>query len=916
MKKIDLQGLWNFCLDKDKVGIEEKYYNNLFEDNITLPTTVSQAQKGIPSDEMHAGYLTDPYLFEGYTWYNREVEFKDIEDKELFLIIERTRVSHVWVDDKYAGSNNSLCSSHKYKITPFIGKGKHKITIMVDNTSYPVKGGHMTSPDTQTNWNGITGQLYIDICNKVFLENIQIYPDLEGNKILVKTMLKGGPKHTVKVFVSDEKINQVSNYDLIEGENQFIYSMEEKATAWSEHTPKVYTLHLDDLTVKFGFRNFSAAGKYFEINGRRTFLRGKHDGLIFPMTGYAPTDVDSWINVLKTAKEYGINHYRFHTCTPPDAAFTAADLLGIYMEPELPFWGTVTNTGEENHDEAAQKYLIEEGFRILNEFGNHPSFVMMSLGNELWGSKERLNEILGMYRKYDTRHLYTQGSNNFQFMPCILENEDFYCGVRFSKERLFRGSYAMCDAPLGHIQTLPPNYIYNYDAMIRPVAISKGESLGGEIAIQYGTGTKIVQMDASEEIIPNIPVVSHEIGQYAMYPDFTEIDKYTGVLKARNLELFKEQLNEKNMLHLSDRFFRASARFAAECYKAEFETALRSNELAGFQVLDLQDFTGQGTALVGILNSFMENKGVITQGEWSQFCNDVVLLAEFPKQIFTSGESLSLGIKLAVYSNSHIVNPKLRLSVLDEEEVIEAKEQIIAGTYANGLYNLGHITMKMPVVNVPKKLVVTVSIEESKVCNSYNVWTYPPVKAVNVDKDIIITSNIEEVCKSLLDGGKVLYYPNNLDNSNSIEGTYCTDFWCYPMFRSISESVGRPVPVGTHGILADKGHSIFKYFPTECYSTPQWYDFITNSRALILDNFSVEPIVWTIDNFERNHRLGNILETSIGKGKLLICTADLSGIKDSETAKWLEYSILNYLSSPDFSPKEELTLEELKHIFS
>ena len=70
-------------------------------------------------------------------------------------------------------------------------------------------------------------------------------------------------------------------------------------------------------------------------------LRGKHDGLIFPKTGYAPTDVNEWLRVLGIAKSYGINHYRFHTCCPPDAAFTAADLLGIYMEPELPFWGTI-----------------------------------------------------------------------------------------------------------------------------------------------------------------------------------------------------------------------------------------------------------------------------------------------------------------------------------------------------------------------------------------------------------------------------------------------------------------------------------------------------------------------------------------------------------------------------------------------
>lgn len=915
MKIMNLQGTWDFCLDKDKAGIEAKYYNIPLADTITLPTTVSEAKKGVPSDERNAGYLTDPYYFEGYTWYSKNVSFDEIEDKEFFLIIERTRISHIWIDDNYAGTIDSLCTTHRHRLTVLITKRKHKITIMIDNTSYPVKGGHMTSPDTQTNWNGITGALYIEICNKVYIENVQIYTDLDKNQIRVKSTLKGGKSHKVTVYVSDKEIStQPLEYALLEGDNDFNYHIEQKIIGWSEHTPKLYTLHLDDLCIPFGFRNFKAAGNYFEINNIRTFLRGKHDGLIFPVTGYAPTDVESWLRVLQTAKDYGINHYRFHTCTPPKAAFTAADMLGIYMEPELPFWGTVTNVGEENHDEAAQQYLIEEGFRILDEFGNHPSFVMMSLGNELWGSKERLNEILGRYKAYDTRHLYTQGSNNFQFMPCILEHEDFYCGVRFSKDRLFRGSYAMCDAPLGHIQNLPPNAIYNYDQMIRPSMVGNEITTGGEITIQYGTGTKTVQMDAAEEIIPNIPVVSHEIGQYAMYPDFNEIDEYTGVLKARNLELFKDNLNKKNMLFMSDKFFRASGRFAAECYKAEIETALRSNELAGFQVLDLQDFTGQGTALVGVLNSFMENKGVISKEEWNQFCSETVLLAELPKYTFSSGEVLSLNIKAATYSNTSIINPKLILSVWEKDVKIFTEEKTLEGVYSNGLYDLCNFTITMPEFSKPTQLTITVNLKEENISNYYEVWVYPTLEDINAGAQVIVSTDFDQVCKSLSEGKKVLYYPDNLDNSNSLEGTYCTDFWCYPMFRSISESVKRPVPIGTHGLLINEEHPIFRYFPTNSYSTPQWYDFVTGSRALILDNTKIEPIVWTIDNFERNHKLGNIVELSVGKGRLIICSVNLKENKDSKPLEWLEYSILKYLSTSIFKPEYDVTLDELKDI--
>ncbi|NLK22213.1 MAG: beta-glucuronidase [Epulopiscium sp.] len=904
MGKIDLKGTWNFCLDSEKMGLDKKYYKKSFEDTIDLPTTVSESKKGSYSDKMNVGFLTDPYYFEGYTWYSKDVEFEDTKEKEFFLILERTRISHLWIDENYIGSNDSLCTSHRYRITPYISN-KSKITIMVDNTSYLIKGGHMTSPDTQTNWNGITGEIYIEELNKAYLSKVRIYPNVAQNSIEVKLTLNGSEKADMIAWTScNQKAFSKSNYELLEGENTFTYYLDKRAQTWSEHNPQLYDLILklkqnneteDEYRFSFGLREFKAKGKYFEINGMRTFLRGKHDGLIFPLTGYAPTDVEEWIKILKMAKEYGINHYRFHTCCPPRAAFIAADILGMYMEPELPFWGIVTQEGEENHDETGQKYLIEEGFRILDEFGNHPSFVMMSMGNELWGSKNRINQILGDYRKYDNRHLYTQGSNNFQFMPCILENEDFFCGVRFSRDRLFRGSYAMCDAPQGHIQTMAPNTSYNYDEIIRPSNISEGETKGGNITIQYGTSTKTVKMDSSGEIIPEVPVVSHEIGQYAMYPDFSEVNKYLGVLKPRNFEIFKNRLEEKNMLHMADEFFKASGKLAVECYKLELETALRSNELAGYQILDLQDFSGQGTALVGILDAFMESKGLISSKEWRQFCYDKVILGELNKFIFTSEEMLIMPIKLACFNPKAIINPKIEFNISEGEHILISKEKTIRNQYFSGMHKLTDFKIKLPKVLEPKKLTLTIKISEADIKNAYDIWIYPQDIPSNRDEDIIITESIEEARKSLKEGKKVLYYPQDLDDMNSIEGTYCTDFWCYPMFKSISKSMGKPVPVGTLGLCIQNNHPIFNNFPTESHTTPQWYDIITNSRAMILDGENVEPIVWVVDNFERNHKLGIIYELTIEEGKLLVCTSNLRRIKNSHSAKWLEYSIIQQL---------------------
>lgn len=892
---------WNFLLSETKPEITAE-----LADTIRLPSTVQQMKKPPLTEERSDGFLTDPYRFEGYALYERIVNFTPKNaDCGVFLVMERTRTTSLWIDGKFVGTQNSLCACHRYDITDFMEFGVPvKITIMVDNVSCPVPGGHMTSQDTQTNWLGITGEIYLECRSRLRYENIKISPDPESGSVTVSGEIVGGDNIELTAEVSGFGSKKVA---LTKENPTFVYEMP-NARLWSEHEPNTYIMKIscggDTEKISFGMRKFETRGTEFLLNGEKIFLRGKHDGMIFPMTGAAPTDVESWVRVLKTAKDYGINHYRFHTCCPPEAAFEAADRVGIYMEPELPFWGTV-----EDELTDGQKYLIDEGFKILDSFGNHPSFFALSLGNELWGSKERLNEILGNYKKHDPRPLYTQGSNNFQFYPCVLENDDFFVGVRFSRERLFRGSYAMCDAPLGHIQTDAPNSDYTYDEHIKPNSVNNETSAGGTIEIQYGTGVKTVSVDnSSGEFVSNVPVVSHEVGQYFMYPDYGEIEKYTGVLKPYNLEIFRDRLEKAGLAHLADKYFRASGRFAAECYKNEIETALRTRELSGFQLLDIQDFTGQGTALVGILNSFMESKGVITAVEWRNFCSDRVLLGCLKRFVFAAGETVGMGVKLYNYAQKADVDPTVAIKLSINGEVVSEQNISAKGSFKGGVFDLGTAEIVMPNVEKPEK--VTLNINLGDICNKYILWVYP-----NISQNSSAVTDWSTAKSKLSEGQSVLFIPKNLNEENSVEGFYCTDFWNYPMFRSISESMKKPVPTGTLGLLIDKKSPALAGFPTESYSTAGWYDIVSCSRTAILDGTGIEPIVRTIDNCERNHSLGTIFEVKAGGGKLLVCTAALDEQTNSLPCQALLKSLTEYVSSEKFEPAQTVEIEVLDEIF-
>lgn len=883
MNIIDLSGIWQLYMDEGKNSQLPTEYT----DTISLPDSTSHAKKGKKNNDRHTGYLTDTYSFSGYAWFRRKFTVTEaMTENEPFLFLERTRMTSVYLDGKKIGDGSSLSTPHLFPL-PQLTPGVHELVICVNNTDYPTGGGHLTSPDTQTNWNGITGKIEIRLRPKNRIDNVQLYPDVDTNSIAVTLTATGSGALTAYTEGFEEM-----NVTVHEGENQFVYSPAEKMPLWSEHTPNVLTFVTyfggEEQKITFGMRKIEAKGLKLYVNGIEAFLRGKHDGLVFPLTGFAPTTVSEWKRVFEIAKAYGINHYRFHTCCPPDAAFIAADEAGIYMQPELPFWGTVPD-----EITAEQQYLIDEGFNILREFGNHPSFVMMSLGNELWGNKEIMDNILKDYHNADPRHLYTDGSNNFQFWPCVLEHSDFLSGVRLSSDRLYRGSYAMCDAPQGHIQTCTPNSIHNYDSIIKPVAAEASGGKGGKILIQYGTGVKEVEADGGEGLIPDVPVISHEVGQYETYPDYRELSHYTGSIKAENIAQYRERAEEHGLIGYAEKYFRASGALAVQCYKAEIETALRSENLSGFQLLDLQDFPGQGTALVGVLNSLMEPKDTVSAEEWCCFCNSTVAMAELEKFIFSENDDVSF--MLTVFNTDpNFTGGVLSVTVsADKEIVFTADESFTADKRVS---RLRKISLDLPKKDKPTVYTLGLKIKDTEIHNSYTFTVYPEL-------DIKITSSgisyngkqlpfvysEAEAIAAAQKGEKTVYIPSA---EGKLEGTYCTDFWCYPMFASISQSMGKPLPVGTLGCLIDNTNDLFKDFPTEYYSTPVWFNSIMHSHCENLSGSDIEPIVQMIDNPHRADKLGIIFEQNTSAGKIFVCTVRLYEIADKPEAKWLARGIM------------------------
>lgn len=849
MMKIDLSGQWQVKLDAEKQETMPQAYS----ETMMLPGTTSAAGLGMPNPAKETGCLTDAYRFEGAAWFMRTFTAGDWTGEQTMLTLERTRKTTVYLDGRPIGHQESLCTPHRYFLPP-VHAGEHTLVIRVDNTDYPTRGGHLTSPDTQSNWNGITGEISLTVAHTL-LTDLTVRPDLRRGCLRVHGHIIGAPDGVAGIVLPGQ-MEHLLPYrgGVLNGE----CPLKGNEAFWDEAHPEIHTISIDldgDVyETTFGLRDVRTVGRRLLINGRETFLRGKVDNLLYPKTGYTPTDVASWMTILGIAKEYGINHYRYHTACPPDAAFTAADLLGVYMAPELPFWGTVAEEGEEGYDERERDFLFQEGFRILREYGHHPSFLWLSLGNELWGSKDVLNRMMRAYREADDTKLYSSGANNYQFVPDVLDEENVFVGVRLGRERLIRGSYAMCDAPQGIVQATAPESVSNYDASIVPETLGQsGEA--GKVQIQYGTGVKEVDAQSADALIPDVPVISHEVGQYVFYPDFSEIPHYTGPLKPRNIEAMRENLERAGLYGEHEAFFRQTGHLAVDCYKREIETLLRSREVSGFQLLDLQDYTGQGTALVGVLNALMENKGLISAEEWREFCAGTVVLGEFASFTGMMGEDIRFDVQISE-CDPEKQHTCIRCTLMDGERELYACD-VTPGARQGRLTDAVSVTFPAECYRDAMqerimRLTVALTLADGT-RNHYPIWLIPPIdiritrEGIEKDGRMVAFVSAEEKAD-----GAAIVVPSA---EGQLPAEYCTDFWCYPMFRSISESMGKPVPVGTMGLSIDTASPLLKRFAQEDYTTPVWYAILQTAHVQRLPA-DIHPAVQMIDNTERCARLG------------------------------------------------------------
>jgi hypothetical protein len=897
---VSLAGAWRSELDPEDKGVGGGWFNRSLGGTVQLPCTTDTNQQGTKDDVRHADRLSRKWTYAGKAWYQREIDIPaSWAGKRVTLFLERTRVTRVWLDAMEMGAQNvRLSVPHVYELSGRASPGHHRLTILVDNAQRLPAGGHLVSEDTQTNWNGILGRIELLGTEPVWMEDVRVTPDVKRRVAAVRIRLRNnsGEDFAGSISLGAESFNtklrgsaSAERAITVRGGEQTAeidVPMGAGMLTWDEFDPALYRLTAtlsaagsgqiwDRTETEFGMRDFGAAGTMLSVNGKRIMLRGRHDSGVFPLTGFPPMDVESWMRYFQVLKSYGLNHVRFHSWCPPEAAFQAAAREGFYLAPELPLWGAIPD-----HDIADRvPYLEQEGRAIMDSYGNSPAFCMFTLGNELGGERPAMAAMVSGLRAYDGRHAYAIGTNAFFWQPQQQAGDDFWVTMRTREGEAgrTRGSYSHADLPLGHIELGPAGTQHDYRAAMEGVTI---------------------------------PLIGHEVGQYQTFPNFDEAAKYKGVLEARNFGVMRERLEKAGMLDQWRDFVRASGALSVLCYREEIEAALRTPGFAGFQLLDIQDYPGQGTALVGILDAFMESKGLITAEQWREFCNRTVPLLRFDKYVWTTAETFRGEALLSHFGPEGLEDASVAWTLTDGAGNTVRSGNLAGLRVAQGsLTKLGAVTIPLEGLPAPARYELLLTLRGTQFRNRYPVWVFPAAVDTPAPGAVWVSRALDaETRRKLEAGGTVLLFPELKNPATSTDVLFMTDFWCYPMFKAITDGQKKPASPGTMGLLMNPAHAALRQFPTDFHTDWQWWNLVKNSRALILDETpaNYRPIVQAIDNPFRDHKLGLVMETRFGGGKLLICGIDLPRLADKPEARQLMRSLLDYAASSEFHPAATL----------
>ena len=914
---------------------------------VRLPGTLADAKLGrrmtaadweADTDRRSKGALTREYQYIGKAVYEREITLTEEEARyPLELVMERVMLhSELTIDGEVLGSCDSLATEHVYPIPQKLTKaGRHTIRLTLDNSNrYDFSGwAHSYGPVMQSVWHGVVGEFALR--RQSALRKSRVFASWPTNGKLVVEVPKsfkakpGGIRFSKCVKLAEESsldVLSVKPSPYRKGFKLVELKLNREPEPWSEHHPNLYVLELHDEAlefahqIRFGFRSVSAHDHAIWINGFKWFMRGNLDCCHFPLTGAPETTKAWWLDTFRRLRdEDGINTIRFHSWTPPKAAFDAADELGICFAVEAGIWQDrwmktyLAGTGGK-----MDAFIQRELRAILEAHANSPAFISLAIGNELTGNFKKMGEWMGDCKAFDPSRLYFASANQYLAngaLQRVSETDDFHVVGIGGRCRGQRHPFTDWDYEKGYTEL-------------------------------------------------KLPAVAHEVGQWPIYVDWEhELAKYTGVLRPYNLEHFRDMAEKSGTKHLWPRFCEVSAKLCRLMYKADVEGLMRTPSCTGLQLLSVQDFTGQCEAMIGWRDSFYDLKpSVKGMPPFRDVFNPMPHLARFEKYCWSVGETYKATLVVRNITEQPILEgSNFDYSILGQRASCPLESSALGQrascplTIAEGTLHLAK-TINPGDVGVVGEVAVPITDEmagkkfELKFgSNSWPFWVFestgkmpvvpvlppstgkmpvvpvlPPSTGKMPVVPVTVTASFEEAVAALAKGGRVLYTG---PSAKSAKSHFKPVYWSAGHFKQADAELS------SLGYMVQSEHPALRGFPTEDWADWQWYNLVEGGVKHDLAELvgsrvprdrggrgatalpDLVPIVQPVPDLHYSTFMGMLFELKIGEGRLMVCGLNLSDRTKPEVIA-MRASILSYMESNDFNPTVSIEADKLKEAFA
>lgn len=727
-----------------------------------------------------------------------------------------------------------------------------------------------------------------------------------------------------------EKQSEKSCHATSVNDNTFNYQFNiNNPILWNVNNPFLYTYFLtltfidgtfEQIEGRFGIRKLESRGKNVFLNGKPLFLRGYIRGTTAHehSNNCNLSEEDFYRKNITQAKKYGFNFVRFHSKVPNEKFFNVADELGILVHIELREIYDEYNNLEEMIK--TKPLIVTDEFisELIDRAYNHPSLAIYCIGNEIkgLGASERAIEIGRLIKRLDETRLFIDtcawGENNREGVDIDIQHLSYY--FPFGKHA---GMYEDTD-----------------NLLVAGAA-------GGNSVKEEGLNSTITRT-----LSFNVPLISHEVCHYTALRDFKALkEKFIryGTKAPWWIDEEIKMIEAKGCAETYDEMYKASKTFQLECWKTAFEEMRKSKLLGGFQFLQFAD-TDVYENSNGLVDCF-DDENYITPEQVSAFNGDVTILCDLGQRLYYGDSEISIPFYLSNCGESVDTVADFLYTLIDNKG-----QTVASGALKNidvsrhGLYDICKVILRLPQKDVSNEYVMNVILSNDNGTfskNSWKFWVYPKEEMQRysefcdfADEKNVITDDIKKAFKALDEGKNVCL-------------VYRSDWTRHLIHQQMSNpeysfkaTWNRFKPViwdrGTNygGICDDNLLNKFGF------ASGRFYDFnysiiSEDCDKIILDDFPVKvnSIVSGIDKcvrdrfdayafsfnlpelqYDRTLRdFSYLFELKVGKGKLLVCGFNLTGMDENEPSSMaMAKFIQKYIKSSDFNPSEKIELAELK----